>query len=115
MTIGTGDLRERIAFDRRAEVDDGYGNTVGAWAEQFAVAARVRPLKGSEAVQAAGLAGRQPVLITVRMSRQARAVTPDWRARNVRTGAVYAITAPPVNMDERDVYLDILATLGEAA
>ena len=32
-----------------------------------------------------------------------------------RTGAVYAITAPPANMDERGQFLDILATVGEAA
>ncbi len=115
MTIGTGRLRERIAFDRRVEVDDGAGNTVGDWAEQFAAAARVMPLRGSEAVQAARLAGRQPVVITIPMSRQARAIGPDWRARDVRSGAVYAITAPPADMGERGQYLDIFATTGAAA
>jgi SPP1 family predicted phage head-tail adaptor len=115
MTIGAGDLRERIAFDQRVELDDGAGNTVGDWAEQFTVAARVLPLKGSEAVQAARLAGQQPVVITVRMSRQARQIGPEWRARNTRTSAVYAITAPPANMDERGQFLDILATAGRAA
>lgn len=113
--IGAGELRERVAFDQRVELDDGYGNTVGNFVEQFAVSARVRPLKGSEAVQAARLAGQQPVVITVRMSRQVRGVGPHWRARNTRTGAVYAITAPPANMDERGAFLDILATVGEAA
>ena len=115
MTIGTGKLRERVAFDRRVEIDDGAGNTVGEFVEQFAVAARVMPLKGSEAVQAARLAGRQPVVITIRMCRQAREIGPEWRARNTRTGAIYAITAPPSNMDERGQFLDILATVGEAA
>lgn len=115
MTIGAGKLRARIAFDHRVEVDDGAGNTVGDWAEQLEVSARVRPLKGGDGVQAARLAGEQPVVITVRMSRQAREIGPDWRARDVRTGTVYAITAPAANMDERGEYLDVLAVAGRAA
>lgn len=115
MTIGAGALRERIAFDQRVEVDDGHGNTVGDFVEQFVVSARVLPLKGSEAVQAARLGGQQPVVITIRMSRRARAIGPDWRARDTWTGTVYAITAPPMNPDERGQFLEILAVAGRAA
>jgi len=115
MTIGAGALRERLAFDRRVEADDGYGNAEADWVEQFAVSARVLPLKGSEAVMGARLAGRQPVIITVRASRQSRTIAADWRARDTRSGAVYAITAPAANMDENGVYLDVLATTGAAA
>lgn len=111
-----GDLRHRIAFDRRAATDDGYGNPVsGPWQEQFVLWARVLPLKGSEAVLAARLEGRQPVVITVRVSSQSRQIGADWRARDVNSGAVYAVTAPPANMDERNQFFDILATTGEAA
>ncbi len=30
-----GDLIQRVAFDRRADIDQGDGVTVGAWQEQF--------------------------------------------------------------------------------
>lgn len=114
--MDAGHLRKRIAFDKRAETDDGYGNPVsGDWQEQFVLSARVRPLKGSEAVLAARLEGRQPVVITVRVSRHSERIDPSWRARDADAGTVYALTAPPANMDEGRAFFDILATTGEAA
>ena len=112
---GAGQLRERITFERRAEADDGYGNPIaGGWTAQLTVAARVLPLRGTEAVTAARLEGRQPVVITVRASGQARAIGADWRAVDARRGTIYAITAPPA-LTEDGAFLDILATTGEAA
>lgn len=113
---GAGDLKHRIAFDSRTVVDDGYGNEVaGDFAEQFVVAAALKPLRGGEAVLAARLGGTQPVVITVRKSSQTQTITPAWRARDVRTGEVYAITAPPIDTEQKGAFLDILATAGVAA
>lgn len=110
-----GELRERVAFDARLEIEDGYGNEEGDFAERIAgVAARIQPLKGGERVLADRLTGVQPFVIRVRYSAMAAAIDPGWRARNLRTGDVYAITAA-ANMDETRRYLDILATRGEAA
>ncbi|MFC7399586.1 phage head closure protein [Chelatococcus sp. GCM10030263] len=111
--MAAGDLRERFAFDEREETTDDVGNTVGSWVERFVTAARVRPLKGGEAVMADRLQGRQPVVITIRYFQAAAAVTPAWRARDARSGRLYNITAV-ANMDEHRRYLDLLATTGEA-
>ncbi|WP_336800805.1 phage head closure protein [Kaistia sp. MMO-174] len=112
--MSAGELRERVAFDRRAAVDDGYGNMVaGDWQEQFVVWARIQPLKGGEGVQAARLAGTQPVIIRVRSSSSTRQIRTDWRARDARIGTLFNITSM-ANMDEKGAYLDLLATSGEA-
>lgn len=111
---GAGPLRERVAFDAREEIDDGYGNHVGAWQERIApVAARIQPLKGGEQVLAARLTGVQPVIIRVRRSAATAAIDPTWRARDVRRGAVYNIRSV-ADMEERGAYLDMLCEAGGA-
>lgn len=81
MTAG-GKLRHRITFDKRTDVDDGYGNTQAGWAEQFTVWAEVKPKLGGEAVTAARLQAQNTVTITVRRSRQTSLIREDWRARD---------------------------------
>src|SRR3569833_1333913 len=89
---GAGDLRSRIAFDKRQDVDDGYGNTQSDFIEQFTQSGALLPLKGGETVMASRLTGVQPFILTVRHSSQAAQVTTAWRARDARTGTVYDIT-----------------------
>lgn len=111
---GGGELRELVAFERRAVVDDGYGNDVsGGFAEVFRCAARIKPARGGESIQAARLAGRQPVVITVRSSSIARAVMVEWRARDVRKDVIYNIRSI-VNPDEKNAYLDMECEAGVA-
>lgn len=112
--MSSGELRERVAFDARTTVDDGYGNPVtGDFAEQFVVSARITPLKGGERVMADRLTGVQPCVIRVRYSDQAMQIAPGWQARDVRKGTVFNITGA-ANMDEKRKYIDVLATAGEA-
>lgn len=111
-----GELRELVAFEERSDSDDGYGNiTAGPFVQRFAVPARIKPSIGigSETVQAARLAGQQPVVIRVRLTRDTAKVTPDWRAKNARTGTLYNIKSL-ANLDEHGAYLDVLAVAGEA-
>lgn len=109
-----GALRERLRFERRpTTADDGYGNVEGGWRMMFQAYARVRPLVGSETVIAQRLSGVQPVRITVRSSALARQVTAGWRAVDMRDEArVFNITAPGANMDERNRWVDLMATFG---
>jgi len=107
-----GELRERISFYLQAESDTSYGIAAGAWDLQFTVAARIRPLRGSEPVIAQRLKGVQPVVITIRASDNARRIDTSWQARNARTGAQYQIRA--VTPGEKRDYLDLLAESGVA-
>lgn len=89
--IGAGDLYYRVAFDKRVEVDDGMGNTVGEWQEQFQCRAAYLHKHGGESVMAGRLQGKHVQVITVRASSQTRQVTTDWRVRDVRTGEAFNI------------------------
>ncbi|NMG39890.1 head-tail adaptor protein [Chelativorans sp. ZYF759] len=118
--MGAGELRHRLAFDRREAVDDGYGNTVGEqWVEQFDRAAGLTYERGNEAVMAARLEGRSIIRVKLRKDSQTCAITTDWRARDVRsgewtnddpsvwTGTVYAISDVDAVTDRKWVWLRI--------
>lgn len=109
-----GQLRHRIAFDKRQNADDGMGNTQSGFAEQFVVWAGVQAKLGGEAVTAARLTGQQPVNITVRQSAQTRLIAADWQARDTKTGIVYAIRSI-VDPDDRREFFEILTQTGVAS
>ena len=117
MAEGAGALRERAAFSRPDAVSDEYGNVSTGWQEMFTVAANIKPRLGGEAVDAARLAGRQPVIIRVRQSDDTRQIRTDWKAVNVSTGTAYNIrTAVDPNQGdmEHGKYIDMLAEAGVA-
>lgn len=108
-----GDLRHRIAFEKRETVADDYGNEEGDFSEQFTVAAAVQAKFGGEAVTAARLTGQQPVTITVRQSSNTRQVTTDWRARDARSGTIYNIRSI-ADPDDGRAWLEMLCQSGAA-
>ncbi|NEI48652.1 head-tail adaptor protein [Rhizobium leguminosarum] len=114
-TRGAGKLRQKLLFQRRAIVDDGMGNEQsGDFATIFTAAAELIPLKGGEPVLAARLSGVQPFIIKIRGCSAARGVTPAWRAVDARNPAkLFNITAA-VDPDNKNAWLDIMATQGVA-
>lgn len=115
-----GELRHRLAWDRRQDVDDGFGNTQSDWAEQFVTHAKVTPKLGGETVLAARLQSQNTVNVTVRQSSKTRQIKTDWRARDVRSDSdpkkqtVYAIRSI-IDPDDRGAWLEILCQTGAAA
>jgi len=100
-------LSERVSFDVRVPVADGYGNDVsGDWNEQYSCAAEFRYRGGSEAVVAARLEGRNVFGVYVRSSVASRQITTDWRMRD-RHGTLYAIDAVDAITDRAWVYLTV--------
>lgn len=110
-----GKLREKLHFQRRAIVDDGFGNEQsGDWETVFTTAAELKPLKGSEPVIASRLSGVQPFIIQIRSCRDARDATTAWRAVDARNPArIFNITSV-ANFDEKNAYLDLMAVQGVA-
>jgi len=111
---GAGDLRHRVAFDRREKADDGAGNTQRKFVEQFQRRAAFIYAGGGEAVMAARLEGRGILKVRVRSCLQTRTITQDWQMRDVRTGdfvngvwtgATYAIKEVDAATDRMWVYL----------
>jgi SPP1 family predicted phage head-tail adaptor len=106
------DLKHRVAFDKRAEVDDGYGNTVGTWQEQFKVWAGFTHLRGGETIMASRLQNQHPMVVCVRSSSQTRQVTAEWRMRDLATGEEHNIR--DITPTEDREWLDFL-TMGGVA
>lgn len=111
--MSAGLMKERFAFDKRNDLVDGYGNTQSEWVEQYLCWTRRQFLRGGEDVIAARLEGRQPALLTIRRSNMARQITPDWRARDTRTGEIYNIREAKPTEDR--AYVEILCERGVAS
>jgi SPP1 family predicted phage head-tail adaptor len=109
-----GELRHRIGFEKRAEIDDGYGNlSSGEFEEQFVVSAKVQARVGGESVQAARLASQQPVSLTIRRSSNTRKITEEWRAHDVRNDVYYNIRSI-IDPDDRGAWIELLCQSGVA-
>lgn len=88
---GSGQLHYQVALLKREDVDDGMGNTVSDWVEQFQTRAEFIHLRGSEAVMAGRLQGKHTQVIRVRNSSNTRLISTDWMLRDVRTGKSFNI------------------------
>lgn len=100
-----GELTERFRFEKRRDSSpegDGFGNFEAEWQVQFTVAAKLRFRRGGEDVLAARLAGTQPAILTIRVSRQAWEIRSDWRCVNDRTGEAFNIREEPTLNRDRD-------------
>lgn len=115
---GAGDLRHRISFAKREQVNPDspadLGNTEGVFVEQFQLFAEVRAKFGGESVTAARLTGQQPVTITVRQNSKSRQITTEWRAIDVNEDTEYAIRSI-VDPDDAGAFFEMLAQTGVAA
>lgn len=114
---GGGDLRSRVTFSKPDSVSDEYGNVTTGWLDMFTVQAQITPRLGGEAVDAARLAGRQPVTMRVRSSTDTRTIRTDWRATDVRSGVAYnvrTIVDPMMGERQHGQFLDVLAEAGVA-
>lgn len=85
-----GQFKRRLTF-RRPAVDPVTEENAG-YADVATRDARVEPLRGQESVQAARMAGKQPVRIAVRNERALSGIDNSWQAKDARAAA----DSPPV-------------------
>jgi len=113
--IDGGALRHKLEFQKRGVTDDGFGNDVaGPFETVFTQRAQMIARNGTETVMAARLQGVQPYTVRIRYSAQAAAVTADWQIIDARNMArVFAIAAPPVNVDGKNQWIEILVKEGK--
>lgn len=108
------ELFERVAWAKRGIQSDGYGNEVtGDWEDQFQTRANFKFLRGSEAVIASRLEGKQPVIVRIRANLKTRLIDTDWRMRDVRTGKLYAVRSIIPTQDR--AFIDITTETGVAS
>lgn len=111
---GAGKLRDRFTIQRRVSANDGYGNSAAGWADQFTIWGGIEFRRGGEGVLAARLAARQPAILTVRSSAQARGILASDRAVNARTGEVFNIRELPREARDNRGFLEMLVEAGVA-
>lgn len=88
-----GLLPDRVAFDAPAMNPDGSGGVENGWSQAYSCAAQFIYSRGSEAVNAARLQGRAIYKVKVVSSSAARAITTDFRMRDVRRGPMDGVGA----------------------
>lgn len=110
---GAGDLRERFTIQRNMAEGDWSGHPAAPdWQDQFTVWGGIQFMRGGEGVVAARLTARQPAILTVRNSTQARGIKPSDRAKNARTGEIFNIRELPRVSRENRGFLDVLVEAG---
>ncbi len=106
MTITAGDLTRRAAFYKAIEDVDADGMIVQGWQLQFACAAHVHYLRGSEAVMQARMQSKSPAIVSVRDFPAARQITSEWRCEI--DGKTYDLKEDPRRGQDRRL-LEMLA------
>jgi head-tail adaptor len=111
-----GALRYRLHFQRRGDLDDGWGNVTpgaGEFETVHTVAAAMTPRTGGEAVTAARLDGRQPFVVTVRWAAWLANVTTAWRLVDARNeNRVLNILSPLADPDGKRQWMEFIAQEG---
>lgn len=113
--MNPGRMKTKLRFEARLTESDGMGNQEGEFVGQFCRWAEVRPSLGIEAITAARLAGQQPVDISIYRDCETGRIGADWRAIDMWSGAVYALTSPAIDLDQNGARLTIKAVAGIAA
>lgn len=98
-----GRLTERVAFDTPANAPDGSGGVEIGWAKHYECAAQFIYSRGSESVDAARLQGRSIYKIKIRSCQAARAITTDYRMRDVRRGPMAGVGADTLPGDRYQI------------
>lgn len=110
---GGGDLRERFTIQRDMAEPDWSGHPAEPdWRDQFTVWGGIQFMRGGEAVLSARLTARQPAILTLRNSSQARGILPSDRAKNARTGEIFNIREQPRASRDNRGFLEFLVEAG---
>ena len=100
-----GSLRHNITIQAKAEVDDGIGGYTETWSTFATVAATISPVKGVEAMELKKLESEITHKIFIR---HLAGVTAKMRI--LFGSRQFDIVGAPRNADERNIYLEIMAT-----
>jgi len=100
----SGRFNKKITFQLNQETENAMGDTVTDWVDVKVMWAMVKTTKGREYIQAAAVQGENTVRFVTRYT---TGLTNDMRI--VYKGRTFEIIAPPINDDELDKTLTIMA------
>lgn len=100
-----GALRHNVTIQQLTEADDNQGGYTSTWTTFATAAATVAPVKGEEMLEHKKLESTITHKIFIRYISGVTA-----KMRIVFGSRTFEIVGAPRNFDERDVYLEIMAT-----
>jgi len=109
ITIGAGDIDQRITLQSRAAGVDVLGQATGGWQDVGTVWARARPLRSRELFAAGSVGSLADVEFTIRWRSD---VLTTWRV--LWRGKPYEITGEPIDLGGQRKWLQMLCTSGTA-
>ena len=116
VSTSAGARRERIRFERRIALEDGYGNEEGDWTHLCGPFwAELAPMGGREEVLGQRLTGVQPYTLTILSCIEARAIDTACRAVDDRDQNRVFDIVDASNPDQRAAELSFLVKTGVAA
>lgn len=107
------ELGTRFTIQRDVAVPDWSGHPGEPdWQDQFTIWGGIHFMRGGESVIAARLTARQPAILTIRDSAQARTIGPSDRVKNARTGEIFNIREQPRLSRDNRGFLEVLVEAG---
>ena len=109
--LSSGLRHHRVRIERRASVEDGYGNTRAEWAPVVERWAAVKlPPRGAEGAEAGGLETAENWSVTVLRDAETRGVLAEDRvivSSGAHAGRVGAVVAVRATNDGREMHIDV--------
>ena len=103
-----GQLRNTIIFQQLTVANDSWGKSVSTWTDQVTTRAAIWPIRGTEQLENMKLDNEMTHRIRIRFRKN---ITPKMRIKFFRAGVTrYFNIRSIVNPDERNIYLEIMAT-----
>ena len=99
-----GDLRHKITFQQLTVANDSYNYPTQTWTDQITTYAAIWPVRGVEKVEGMKLEAELTHKIRVRYKKD---IVPKMR---IKFKARYFDILSIVNVDERNIYLEIMAS-----
>lgn len=100
----SGSFRHKITFQQYVESENELGDTIKGWEDFKSVWAMIKTTQGKEFIQAAAVQGERTVRFVIRYT---TGITNDMKI--FYDGREFDIISPPINDDELDKTLTIMA------
>ena len=99
-----GQLRHRITFQQITVANDTFSKSVPTWTDQVTTRAAIWPMRGTERIESMKLDNELTHKVRIRYR---QGITPKMR---IKFGTRYFNVRYILNPDERNIYLEMMAT-----
>lgn len=102
--MNPGLFRNKIVIQKYVETENPIGDVVKTWTDHLTTWAMIKTVQGREFIQAAAVQGENTTRFVIRYT---SGITNDMRI--LYNGRIFEISAPPINDDEANKTLTIMA------